>query len=106
MVNIVKSFLKKTLLPFLVLTCISFSAFAEPKAIIQTQDITVIVYDEKCEHPDKVSNLPMKITWKNKQGKVFNGCFGVIGPIVIAFFPEDKTIAAFPIQAFQPISNI
>ncbi len=74
-------------------------AYAAPVAIGQHEGITVVLTDEPCAL-DAVSNLQRRATW-TEGGKTFEGCFGILGGMVVAYF-SDKTVAAIPVQHFAP----
>lgn len=73
---------------------------AAPVAHIAEKDVVITLYDEPCKLDVK---LQYRITWKDKE-KTYEGCFGVMQGIVVAFF-SDKSIALFPGQAFMPLTS-
>jgi ABC-type Fe3+-hydroxamate transport system substrate-binding protein len=79
-------------------------AKGKPIAITQSQGATITLTDDaaKC---DAVPKFVYRIIWEEK-GKRFEGCFGVHGPIIVAYFPGDKSIALMPAQVFQPLSSM
>lgn len=77
--------------------------FAEPVARASNGKVTVTVYSEKCTHPDHVTNLPNRATWKEGD-KVFDGCGGIDRSLGIAiFWFTDVTVFVLPLQAFSPL---
>ena len=83
-------------------------ATAKPVAVfVDSAGTKVFLFDDKCALEDKVTNLPYKVTWEEK-GKVFEGCAGPVswGPVVMMFFPEDKTVAVLPVSVFEKVSSL
>lgn len=80
-------------------------ALAAPVAKASQGGVTITLFNDKCEIP-AVSNLPMKATW-TEGGKTYAGCWGgsEVG-VVMAYFAEDRTVAAIPVQAFSRVSEI
>ena len=79
--------------------------FAEPVAQASNGKVTVTVYSEKCTHPDHVTNLPNRATWKEGD-KVFDGCGGIDRNLGIAiFWFTDVTVFVLPLQAFSPLTG-
>lgn len=79
--------------------------FAEPIVQASVGDVTVVVFNEKCTHPDFVTNLPNRATWTEK-GRVFDGCAGIIPDLGLAmFWFTDKTVAVVPLEMFQKVKH-
>jgi hypothetical protein len=89
-----------------VIALIAFCTQAQgkPLAVANAQGATITLTDEpfKCE---AVPQFQYRIIWEEK-GKRFEGCFGVHGPIIVAYFPGDKSLALMPAQVFQPLSSM
>jgi len=80
--------------------------FAEPIAAANAGGVTITVYKEKCTHVDSITNLPNRATWK-EDGKVYDGCVGVIPQLGVAmFWFSDKTIAVVPLDMFQAVTGV
>ena len=68
--------------------------------------VTITVYDQPCTHVDQITNLPNRATWQ-EDGKVFDGCVGVISELGVAmFWFNDRTIAVVPLQMFHKVTAI
>lgn len=81
------------------------SARAEPIAQASSGNIVITVFNEPCTHPDAVSNLPNRATWKEGD-KVYDGCVGVNPELGMAmFWWTDKTVVVVPLQVFVKIVN-
>ena len=79
---------------------------AEAKGIAQATDgtSTVTLYDDKCALP-AVSNLPFRATW-SEHGKTTEGCFTIMGPIVVMYFEVDRTVALAGAENFHKLTGI
>jgi hypothetical protein len=79
-------------------------AQGKPLAVANAQGATITLTDDpaKCE---AVPQFQYKVIWEEK-GKRYEGCFGVHGPIIVAYFPGDKSLALMPAQVFQPLSSM
>jgi hypothetical protein len=89
-----------------VLTCWPAAVLAEPVFVAETAGVRIVLYDEPCAFQDTVK-LPFRATWTEK-GKVYEGCFAPhphIG-VVVAFFKDDKSVAAIPMDAFKRVVGI
>jgi hypothetical protein len=95
------------LLAFLIFVCTWPAAvFAQPIFAAETDSVRIVLYDEPCAFQDTVK-LPFRATWTEK-GKVYEGCFAPhphVG-VVVAFFKEDKSVAAIPMEAFRKVTGI
>jgi cbb3-type cytochrome oxidase subunit 3 len=89
---------------FIALIAFCTQAQGKPLAVANAQGATITLTDEdaKCE---AVPKFVYRIIWEEK-GQKFEGCFGVHGPIIVAYFPGDKSIALMPVQVFQPLSSM
>lgn len=87
--------------PLLVLFVLCASiVYAKPVARLAQGDLVVTLYDEPCKMDVQ---LQFRAVWKDKE-KTYEGCWGVNQGIVVAMF-SDKSIAIFPGQAFQPLTE-
>lgn len=79
-------------------------AFAAPVYAAEADGVRIVLTDEKCTLKE-VSNLPYKATWTEK-GKTYNGCFTINqgAGVVVAYFVEDKSVAAIPMDAFKRVT--
>jgi hypothetical protein len=78
-------------------------AHADPRFQVSIEGVTVVLYDDKCDLTDQITNLPYKATWTEK-GKTYRGCWGARpdAGVVMAYF-EDKTIGLIPMQGLTPV---
>jgi len=70
---------------------------AAPIAMATGQGVQIMLTDEACALP-AVKNLAGRITWVER-GKTTEGCYGVSGVIVIAYF-ADLTVVLIPLREF------
>lgn len=79
---------------------------AKPIAALSEEGVTITLYDDKCPLTKKVTNLPYRATWKDKD-KSFEGCAGSTagGQIIVLFF-DDNTVAVLPAGVFQRVSGV
>jgi hypothetical protein len=96
--------LPKYVFALAVLFCFPSMALAKGLYVAEVSNVRIILTDEPCELK-VVSNLPLKATW-TQDGKVFTGCWGVMGQIVMGYFVEDRSIAAIPVQVFQKLQEV
>lgn len=80
------------------------SVHAEVFAVANIEGVKISLHNEKCTLTE-VSNLPFKATWEEK-GKTYQGCWGLNGNLVAAFFKEDKTVAVIPAAAFTKVMGV
>ncbi len=82
-------------------------AFAEPvaRAVVNNGQVVITVHSEDRALTAVVTNLPKRATWV-EGGKTFEGCVGV-SPIGVAmfYFLADKSVAAVPLEMFQPVTG-
>ena len=95
----------KTLIAVLVALFVSFSAFAEPLAKVQSGNVQVMLYTEPCTLP-AVVNLPNHAEWIDGS-KMFEGCWStdIIPGFVILYF-SDRFIVAIPVRALTEVTAI
>jgi hypothetical protein len=86
------------------LFCFPSMVLAKPMFAADLEGVRIVLTDDKCDLT-VVANLPYKATWTEK-GRTFTGCWGVMGQNVVAFFSEDKTVAAIPVQVFQKLQEV
>lgn len=80
------------------------AAFGAPIYEGRGETVTVTLTDEPCTVA-AVSNLPRRATW-TERGKVFEGCYEMVGGVVVMYFAEYRTVILAPRGAFQPVSGI
>jgi hypothetical protein len=83
------------------LFCFPTLVFAKPMFAAELEGVRIVLSDDKCELT-VVSNLPYKATWTEK-GQTYTGCWGVMGHNVAAYFEQDRTVAAIPVQVFKKL---
>lgn len=88
----------------LALLFVALPAHADIFAVAVHENLRVTLTDEPCALTDQVTNLPKRVIWEDGKQKI-EGCFGVIGPVVVAYF-ADKTVVAVPVEAFVRASGI
>lgn len=80
-----------------------FKARAEAVYRADLKDIVVTLYKEKCSGLP-VENLKHRAVWR-EGGKNTEGCWGASPIGVILFYFADKTVAAIPMRAFEPVTE-
>jgi hypothetical protein len=80
---------------------------AEPIFAAETEGVRIVLYDEPCKFTQAVANLPYRATWTEK-GKTYEGCFAPNrnAGVVVAYFSEDKSVAAIPMDVFRKVTGI
>jgi hypothetical protein len=96
--------LPKYLAALVLLFCFPTMLGAKPMFAADLEGVRIVLSDDKCDLT-VVANLPYKATWEEK-GKTYTGCWGVMGQNVVAFFSEDKTVAAIPLQVFRKLQEV
>ena len=79
-------------------------AYGRPLALTQKDGITITITDEaaKCE---AVPQFEYRIIWQ-EPGKTYEGCFGINNTFIIAYFPQDKSVALIPMSVFQILKEM
>ena len=106
---------RATLVPYWVLSVLILAiglalvagkVYAEPMAQASAGGVVITVYTEACTHPDHVTNLPKRATWKEGD-KVYDGCAGAIPELGVAmFWFTDRTMAVVPLQMFAKVTGV
>ena len=95
----------KPLLTGLVAAALIFTSLAVSAATVATarQGAVVVQFtDEPCTLG--MPNLPIRVVWA-ESGKTFEGCGGLFGNTVVAFF-DDKTIAVIPVAEIKKAEEV
>lgn len=90
---------------FIVTVVWATKAYSDPRLQAVDDGVRVILYDDKCELEDQITNLPYKAVWEEK-GKTYRGCWGPRPDmrVMVAYF-EDKTIGVIPMGALTRVSG-
>lgn len=80
-------------------------AVAGPRFVAHGSDAMVVLYDEPCAFGERVTNLPLRATWNEPDGKVIEGCWGVNGLDLVLIYFEDRTVASYPKDLFSRIGK-
>ena len=74
-----------------------------PVAVAEDRGIKITLTDEKCALK-AVTNLPFRVTWKEKD-KNYEGCFAPNQGLVVMFF-DDGSVVVAPTRAFSVVTSI
>lgn len=78
--------------------------YAAPILQAEGEGHVITLTDEPCAL-EAIANMPMRATWKEPNGKVWEACYGAMGGAVV-FYCADKTIQVLPMQGFRPVVGI
>jgi hypothetical protein len=74
--------------------------YSKEVAVFRGEGVVIRLYDDPCRL-DAVKNLPYRTTWA-EGGKTYEGCYGVMGGILVVSYWESKEVSVVPARAFLP----
>lgn len=80
-------------------------AHAEPRFIAHAGQVLIILHDERCAFAEQVTNLHLRATWREPNGDVVEGCWGVNGADLVMLYFSDRTVVALPKQLFARLGG-
>ena len=100
-----RAFGRVLLLVILAALSFRYNAHAEALYQFQTKELTITLYDDRCDLKDAITNLPRKVVW-TLNGVETEGCWGFSEQFsLILLYFADKTATALPAPLFGKLNS-